>query len=94
MFDGSSIDYEITHTAKNNEEQFLSMSNMFHVTQSGTVGEGSQEGFQHVVTGPRPFQAGLAAQFHSTIPAVFQNVIPTEFHNIPATNMHQNNPPG
>ncbi|KAL0802001.1 hypothetical protein Bca101_057177 [Brassica carinata] len=43
---------------------------------------------------PRAFQAGLAAQFHSTIPAVFQNVIPTEFHNMPATNMHQNNPPG
>ncbi|WZZ69232.1 protein FAR1-RELATED SEQUENCE 4-like isoform X1 [Brassica napus] len=65
-----------------------------HVTESGNVGEGSQEGFQHVVAGPRPFQAGLAAQFHNTIPAVFQNVIPTEFHNIQATNMHQNNPPG
>ncbi|XP_018446586.2 protein FAR1-RELATED SEQUENCE 4 isoform X1 [Raphanus sativus] len=67
-----------------------------HVMQSGTIGEGSQEGFQHVVlqAAPRPFQAGLAAQFHSTIPAVFQNVIPAEFHNIPATNMHQNNPPG
>ncbi|KAH0920249.1 hypothetical protein HID58_027909 [Brassica napus] len=65
-----------------------------HVTESGNVGEGSQEGFQHVVAASRPFQAGLAAQFHNTIPAVFQNVIPTEFHNIQATNMHQNNPPG
>lgn len=52
----------LTHTAKNDEQHFFSMSRMSlyiflidvsssvqHVMQSGTIGEGSQEGFQHVV---------------------------------------------
>ncbi|AEE35824.1 Protein FAR1-RELATED SEQUENCE 4 [Arabidopsis thaliana] len=64
-----------------------------HVAQSETVGEGSQEGFQHVAD-PRQSQAVLAGQFHNTMPGVFQNLINTNFQNIPATNMHQNNPPG
>ncbi|VVA95480.1 unnamed protein product [Arabis nemorensis] len=64
-----------------------------HVTQSGTVGEGSQEGFQQAAA-PTPAQAVMAGQFHNTMPGMFQNVIPTEFHNIQGTNMHQNNPPG
>ncbi|EOA33690.1 hypothetical protein CARUB_v10019871mg [Capsella rubella] len=56
-----------------------------HMAQSETVGEGSQEGFQHVA---------VSGQFHNTMPGIFQNAISTEFHNFAATNMHQNNPPG
>ncbi|CAA7042528.1 unnamed protein product [Microthlaspi erraticum] len=66
-----------------------------HLAQSGIIGEGSHEGFQHM-TGARPLlQAVTEGQYHNTMPpGMFQNVISTEFHNIQATNMHQNNPPG